>query len=60
MYDITRWRKSSRSNGNGGMCVEVGFGRGIVGARDSKLGETSPVLTFDRERWTDFLTALKG
>ncbi|WP_461144861.1 DUF397 domain-containing protein [Salinifilum aidingensis] len=37
------WRESSRSNGGGAQCVEVGFASGARGVRDSKLGEDSPV-----------------
>ncbi|KAA5829259.1 DUF397 domain-containing protein [Saccharopolyspora hirsuta] len=54
------WRKSSRSNSQGGMCVEVGRGEEVVGMRDSKLGEASPVLAVSRARWADFVSAVKG
>ena len=38
MHGLDRaiWRKSSRSGGNGGNCVEVGFGFDAVGIRDTK------------------------
>ncbi|GAA4851540.1 DUF397 domain-containing protein [Saccharopolyspora rosea] len=58
--NFTGWRKSSRSNGHGGMCVEVGSAPGIVGVRDSKLGEGSPVLVVSRRRWADFAFALRA
>ncbi|GAA4203648.1 DUF397 domain-containing protein [Actinocatenispora rupis] len=36
--DLTsvEWRKSIRSNGTGGNCVEVATGTRVVGVRDSK------------------------
>jgi hypothetical protein len=39
------WRKSSRSSGNGGNCVEVAIVAAVTGVRDSK-NATGPVLTF--------------
>ncbi|MEV0698849.1 DUF397 domain-containing protein [Saccharopolyspora sp. NPDC050389] len=68
------WRKSSRSNGTGncvevgwrsysaanGSCVEIGQGVDLVGLRDSKLGDASPVLAVSRARWADFVAAVKG
>ncbi|PRY56404.1 DUF397 domain-containing protein [Glycomyces artemisiae] len=38
------WRKSSRSQGNGGNCVEARPGAGGFQVRDSKLGDDSPIL----------------
>ncbi|GAB3995031.1 hypothetical protein GCM10029992_11170 [Glycomyces albus] len=38
------WKKSSRSNNQGGACVEVRAHDDVVQVRDTKLGETSPVL----------------
>lgn len=42
------WRKAQKSNdGNG--CVEISFDvDGIVAIRDSKLGDSSPVLEFTK------------
>jgi hypothetical protein len=40
-----RWRKSSRSGGNGGECVEVALVDGVIAVRDSK-NPTGPVLIF--------------
>ncbi|PKW13059.1 DUF397 domain-containing protein [Saccharopolyspora spinosa] len=51
------WHKSSCSAANGS-CVEVG--QVVVGMRDSKLGDDSPVLTASRARWADFVAAVKG
>ncbi|GAB2667330.1 hypothetical protein GCM10027271_28600 [Saccharopolyspora gloriosae] len=55
---ITRWRKSSRSHAANG-CVEVGAAAGHVGVRDSKLGPTSPILTFTAATWADFTTSTR-
>ncbi|MEU9885845.1 DUF397 domain-containing protein [Sphaerisporangium sp. NPDC051011] len=53
------WRKSSRSSGNGGQCVEVaGNGRGSVAVRDSK-NPHGPVLLFTPGEWRAFLGGLK-
>jgi len=51
-----RWRKSTRSNGNGGgNCVEVADGRpDAVYVRDSK-DPTGPVLAFGAEQWRAFV-----
>lgn len=62
MADLTgaRWRKSTRSGGNGGACVEVADNLPeIVGVRDSK-NPAGPVLTFSTSPWTTFVTAVKA
>jgi Domain of unknown function (DUF397) len=58
-FDVSRavWRKSSRSNGQGGNCVEVALVDGLVGVRDSKQAE-GPVLVFSREAWQGFVRAI--
>lgn len=59
--DLTgaRWHKSSRSNGNGGECVEVAANLpGVVAVRDSKNPE-GPALLFTPQVWADFLTRIK-
>jgi hypothetical protein len=52
------WRKSTRSGDNGGSCLYVTVDEagqvttdenGLVGIRDSKLGDTGPVLWFSRK-----------
>lgn len=53
------WRKSSYSSGNDN-CVEVGSAPGARGVRDSKLGESSPVLMFSRGAFADFLGEIKA
>ncbi|NES29164.1 DUF397 domain-containing protein [Micromonospora terminaliae] len=60
--DLTgaRWRKSTRSNGSGGACVEVaGNVPGVVAVRDSK-DPAGPVLTFGPAAWRAFLTRVAG
>ena len=50
-----RWRKSSRSSGNGGACVEVADNLpGVVGVRDSK-DPAGPALTFTPAAWRAFV-----
>jgi hypothetical protein len=51
-----QWRKSSYSQAQNG-CVEVGSNPTVVGVRDSKLGDASPVLTFSRKRFAAFLAS---
>ncbi|MEV4489175.1 DUF397 domain-containing protein [Micromonospora coxensis] len=49
------WRKSTRSSGNGGDCVEVADNLpGVVGVRDSK-DRQGPVLTFTPANWAAFV-----
>ncbi|QKW15841.1 DUF397 domain-containing protein [Verrucosispora sp. NA02020] len=53
-----RWRKSIRSNGQGGNCVEVADNlSGVVAVRDSK-DPAGPVLVFGRGSWRAFVTRL--
>jgi hypothetical protein len=61
MIDISgaRWRKSSRSGGNGGDCVEVtGDLPGGVAVRDSK-DRTGPILVFAPAEWAAFVAGVK-
>lgn len=61
MTDLTgaRWRKSSRSNGSGGACVEVADNlTGVVGVRDSK-DPSGPALTFTPTAWRHFVTSVR-
>jgi hypothetical protein len=44
------WRKSSRSNGGGGVCVEVAFATGVIALRDSK-NPTGGVLLLPPAGW---------
>jgi hypothetical protein len=54
-----RWRKASRSNGQGGNCVEASTEQPVVGVRDSKDSD-GPVLTFSPAQWTAFVAAVKA
>lgn len=59
--DLSRavWRKSSRSGGNGGQCVEVARNLpGIVAVRDSKDPD-GPALIFGPDDWHAFIGAVK-
>ncbi|MEU6133201.1 DUF397 domain-containing protein [Saccharopolyspora sp. NPDC047091] len=54
-----RWRKSSYSNGSGGVCVEVATVAAGTGIRDSKLGASGPVLAFEHRSFAGFIAAVK-
>jgi len=53
------WRKSSKSGGNGGDCVEVADVPGRVLVRDTKDQEDGPVLRFTPREWKRFTRTLK-
>ncbi|MFC8848406.1 MULTISPECIES: DUF397 domain-containing protein [unclassified Micromonospora] len=49
------WRKSTRSGGSGGNCVEVAANLpGLVGVRDSK-DPAGPALRFAPTAWSTFV-----
>ncbi|MET8688267.1 DUF397 domain-containing protein [Streptomyces sp. NPDC004732] len=53
-----QWRKSSYSNGGGGLCLEVADGLpGLVPVRDSKM-TAGPTLVFPATAWAPFITAV--
>lgn len=61
-FDRSRavWRKSTRSNGNSGDCVEVADNQaGVVGVRDSK-NPSGPVLVFTPGEWVAFIEGAKA
>lgn len=62
--EFSHWRKSTRSNGQGGNCVEVGFtpDAELTGVRDTKQAHRPDrtTLTFRRTAWTRFLDAVKA
>ncbi|WP_326560748.1 DUF397 domain-containing protein [Micromonospora sp. NBC_01796] len=61
MTDLSgaRWRKSTRSGGNGGACVEVATNLpDVVAVRDSK-DPYGVALTFAPNQWVDFVAAIK-
>lgn len=51
--------KSSYSADNG-CCVEVARTPEAVLVRDSKLGDASPVLSFDAAAWREFVRGVRG
>jgi hypothetical protein len=53
-----RWRKSTRSSGNGGACVEVGTSARTVLIRDT-ASRSGATLTFGSDAWRGFITGLK-
>jgi hypothetical protein len=54
------WRKSSRSNGNGGNnCVEVAFLDKDVAVRDSKNPD-GPAVFFAAAQWVAFVAGAKS
>lgn len=60
--DLTgaRWRKSTRSSGQGGACVEVADNLpGVVAVRDSK-DPAGPVLAFAPDAWRAFVARVAG
>lgn len=56
--DNVRWKKSSRSSGNG-QCVMTALVPNGVAVADSK-DMTGPALAFDPVAWTAFTTGIKG
>lgn len=54
------WRKSTRSGGNGGECVEVATNvPGVVAVRDSK-DPGGPLLSFEPSAWATFVAAMRS
>lgn len=52
------WRKSSRSSGNGGACVEVAGLSEVIGIRDSK-DPSGPKLLVGRDEFAALVASLK-
>ncbi|MFI0468670.1 DUF397 domain-containing protein [Saccharopolyspora sp. 5N102] len=59
-HNYRAWRKSSRSNNQGGNCVEVGFSvdGGMTGVRDTK-DRDGGTLEVPRSTWAAFLDAVR-
>ena len=55
----TRWRKSSRSQGNGGSCVELRVSDDDFQVRNSKLGDNSPIFDLSTNDLTSLLRAAR-
>ncbi|MFY1694624.1 MULTISPECIES: DUF397 domain-containing protein [unclassified Solwaraspora] len=53
------WRKSSRSDNNGGACIEVASMPSTTAVRDSKH-QAGPTLAFTTPTWTRFIDAIKA
>lgn len=54
MSEFVNWRKA-RASTDGGGCVEVCTDvDGVYAVRDSKLGDVSPILTFNDREWAAF------
>ena len=58
--DLTAWRKSTYSGGNGSNCVEVGGSAPVVLVRDTKDRERGPVLRVSLKAWRVFTAEIKG
>ncbi len=57
--NYSAWHKSTFSDGSGG-CVEVRHDEtGGAQVRDSKLGNDSPVLTFNAHEWDSFVKGVQ-
>jgi hypothetical protein len=59
--DLSRaqWRKASRSNSNGGACVEAASLPGVIAVRDSK-DPHGPVLTMPPAAWRGFIADVRA
>jgi hypothetical protein len=52
------WRKSSRSNAQGGDCVELAALPGAIGIRDSK-NPAGPILEVNRAQLAELVNRIK-
>lgn len=55
---MDNWRKSRRSNANGGNCVEAASGTGLVSVRDT-ADRGGVALSFSATAWQEFLSIVK-
>jgi hypothetical protein len=55
--DLTDWRKSSYSGGNGGECVEVASADGVM-VRDT-TDRDGVTLSVPADAWSAFMTGIK-
>jgi hypothetical protein len=54
---MDNWRKSTKSDGNGGQCVEVASGDGVA-VRDT-TDRDGVTLTFSADAWARFTASLR-
>jgi hypothetical protein len=54
------WRKSSRSQGQSGNCVEARMSPDGPQLSDSKLAHARPILTLDEATYTSFISYVKS
>ncbi|SER20225.1 DUF397 domain-containing protein [Actinokineospora terrae] len=61
MSETWTWRTSTRSAGNGA-CVEIGTHRDtpMIGVRDSKLSDDSPILIITPDRFAALTKDMKA
>ncbi len=53
------WRKSTYSSmASSDGCIGAGTGLGVVGVKDTTLGDASPVLEFSTSAWKSFTLSL--
>ena len=55
LFGADGWFKATASNSNGTGCVEINFGAGLVGLRDSKHPEGA-TFAFPPNEWRTFVT----
>jgi hypothetical protein len=55
----TAWRKATRSQGNGGSCVELRVSDEEFQVRDSKLGNASPIFDLTPEGLKSWVRAAR-
>ncbi|GGM91914.1 DUF397 domain-containing protein [Streptomyces fuscichromogenes] len=56
---FTGWYKSSYSSGANDDCLEIARSHATVPVRDSKAGNSGPVLVFSSGGWTAFVGAVR-
>ncbi len=52
------WRKSTKSGGNGGGCVEVGAVADVIAVRDTK-DRQGPALAFSPDAWRSLIAKIR-
>jgi hypothetical protein len=58
--EVDRGFHKSTFSGGGSACVEVGREDGMTLVRDTKLGEGSPILSFNDDEWVAFVRGVKA